>query len=442
MGKIMRIGVVGAVAFGPLLGLVQAQEDQYSRDKYTAVTDRQQPEFDPEAVRLGAWLVNSNAQAGLTSTSNVFAASNDETSDTIARIGARANARTDWSNHEIGVEASAFQNEYLDTGNESNSELAMRLRGRLDVTSDFALTAVGFTEMSSEQRTDFANGAGPDQPIEYGRNGARLEANYRADRVRWSSSVEAAEIDYEDAQFAVIGGELDQDYRDRTELSARSRLSYAITPDFAVFGQASATSSEYDNPQFIDNVLVTLPGGGQILVDDVERRRDSDRYALEGGIDFELQSLIRGDIAVGYLEERRLDSNLEDIDGLSVDASVQWFPSRLTTVSFDAGRAVRDFGLVEAASATQTRYGARVDHELKRNIILSALARLQDNEYNDIDRTDDISEVGLAGRYKLNKKVHVEAFARHLNRDSSGIDVNGDPSYSVDLIGVGFTIYP
>lgn len=427
MSKIVRMGVVGTVAFGPLMGLVQAQENYYSRDKYEAVTDRQQPEFDPEAIRLGAFVVNSNAQASLAHTSNVFASSTNETSDTIARVGARVLTRTDWSNHEVGFQVSAFQNEYLDTGSESNSELALSLRGRLDVTSNFAVTAIGFTEARSEQRTDFANGIGADQPIDFTRNGGRLEANYRADRVRLDTSVEASELDYEDGQFANGGGIFDQDFRDRSELSARSRLSYAVTPDFAVFGQAAATSTEYDNPQII---------GGQ------QQRRDSDLYTVQAGVDFELNSLLRGDIAVGYLEENRLDSSLEDIDGLSVDATVQWFPSRLTTVSFDGSRSVRDFGLFEATSATQTRFGARVDHELKRNIILSALASVRDNEYNDIDRTDDVTELGVIGRYKMNKKFHIEGFARHLERDSSGLDVNGDPSYSVDLIGVGFTIYP
>ena len=53
-----------------------------------------------------------------------------------------------------------------------------------------------------------------------------------------------------------------------------------------------------------------------------------------------------------------------------------------------------------------------------------------------------MNDLTLTAAYKLNKRVHVEAFARHINRDSSGVGVFGDPSYDVNLIGVGLKLYP
>ncbi len=427
MNMIMRIGVMGIVAASPLYGLAQAQENYYSRDKYEAVTDRQQPEFDPELVRLGTFVVNANTEAGITSTSNVFAASANEQSDTIIRVGAQANARTNWNVHEIGLQVSAFRDNYLDASDESNNDFRVRARGRLDVTRAFSVGANAFAEDRAESRTEFANAIGLDRPIQFQRTGGGLSTNYNVDRVRWNASVDVSDYDFEDGQVAGGTNTFDQDFRDRTVVNARSRLTYALSPDLAVFGQASVNSAEYDNLQFTGLT---------------PRSRDSEGYTIEAGVNFELKALVRGDIAVGYFSEDKADNTFADVTGLSLDGRMQWFPSRLTTVTFDAGRRVVDLGLIEAPTATQTQLGVRVDHELRRNIILSLSGRRSDNSYDDIDRNEDVIQLGMQGVYKINKRVHIEAFARYLNRDVSGAQVTGNPTFSVNLIGIGFKLFP
>ncbi len=435
MRVVVKIGVAGMVAAGPLMSAANAQDNFYSRDKYEAVTDRNQPEFDPEPIRLGAMILRSSAEAGLTYNSNVFASGANEESDTVARIGARANLTTDWSNHEVGARVSAVSYNYLDNGDESNEDLLAEFRGRLDVTQAFDIGGAVFAQQRSEQRTDFANAVGLDRPVEQSRTGARIEANYRNDRFRWESALETADTDFEDARIADTGAVFDQDFRDRTTTTARTRLSYAVTPNVAVFGQGAIENREFDNLQTFTEIVNGVPT-------QVTRTRDSDNVTLAAGVDFELQSLIRGDVAIGQFEEDRADPTREDRSGLSVDARVQWFPSRLTTVTGTVGRQVVDLGLIDSATATQERYSARLDHELRRNIVVSAFAALSNDEYDDVDRSDDVSEIGVSGLYKLNKNVHAELFARRLDRDVSGSGIVGDPSYSVDLIGIGFRFYP
>ena len=121
---------------------------------------------------------------------------------------------------------------------------------------------------------------------------------------------------------------------------------------------------------------------------------------------------------------------------------MEWFPTRLTTVGFRAGRRVVDIGVFDSPSALQTSFGASIDHELRRNIILSASANIVSYDYQEIDRTDDVNDLSLTAAYKMNKRVHFETFARHINRDSSGTGVFGDPSYDVNLVGVGLKFYP
>ena len=151
---------------------------------------------------------------------------------------------------------------------------------------------------------------------------------------------------------------------------------------------------------------------------------------------------MRGDIAVGYLNEDKDDDYFTDVDGLSVDGRMQWFPSRLTTVSFDAGRRVVDVGSYESPTAISTRFGARVDHELYRNIILSGYGGVTNFEYQEIDQEDDTLDFGVSGIYKMNKRVHLEAFLRRLSRDTSGSAAASSRDYDVNMVGVELRLHP
>jgi hypothetical protein len=428
MSNFKRLCLLSVAASGVIAANAAAQgQNYYSRDKYESVLDRRQPAYDPEPIRLGAFIVNSFANAELTYVDNIRAANTNEESDTIMRLGAEVAARTNWSVHEVGVNVSAYRNEYLKVGDESTNDLRARLRGRLDVNRQVSLVGAVFVEDTAESRTDFASSVGLDSPVERTRIGGLIEANYQSDRVRWNNLVQVAEDDFQDGRQIGTGLPIDQDFRDNSETFARTRLSYALSPNLAVFGQGTARDLSYDQTQLL--------GGGA-------RTRDSKGYTVAAGIDFELTSLVRGDLAVGYLNENKEDDFFADVDGVSVDARMEWFPTRLTTVGFNAGRRVVDTGVFESPSALQTNFGARVDHELRRNLIVSASASIGSYEYQEIDRTDDVNEVGLAAAYKMNKRVHFETFARHIQRDTSGQNIFGDPSFDVNIVGVGLKLYP
>lgn len=428
MSNLKRVCLL-SVAVGALMTTTAMAQTQnyYSRDKYEAVRDRAQPEFDPEPVRLGAFLVRSQADLSVTAIDNVFATANNEQSDIVGRIGGQVSASSNWSVHEIGADASAHRNQYLDNDRESFDELTGRVRGRLDVSRELSLGGAVFAQSLSEPRTSFVNDFGTDKPIQYTRTGAVVEANFQNDRVRWLNSVGVTDDNYKDGRQVGTSATIDQDYRDRTSTNARTRLSYALSPNLAVFGQGTASKSDYDQTQVI---------GG------LPRSRDSKGYTVSAGVDFELTSLIRGDVAVGYLNENKDDDFFADVSGLSLDGRVQWFPTRLTTVEFIGGRRVVDVGAFDAPTAVETRAGVRVDHELRRNIILSGFVNAGNYDYEENNRKDENLEFGAIAAYKVNKRVHLEAFARRLDRDTSGTGVFGDPSYGVSLLGIGLRLHP
>ena len=401
--------------------------DYYSRDKYTAVMDRSQPEFDPEPVRLGSFMVRSAAELGVSYSDNIYVISQNEESGAIGRAGLRASGDTTWSVHSLGFDVSARRAEYFDQGDESNNDLRARLRGRVDVSRSFSVGGSVFVEDRVEPRTDISNVFASDKPIGVSVQGADVDVNYVNDRVRWVNRAGIRNEDYENGRQIGTGLPIDQSYRDRTVTDARTRASYAVSPNFAVFGQATYEDRSYDAEQTFGGVL---------------RSRDSAGYTVAGGVDFELNSLVRGDIAVGYLKETKEDDFFEEVSGLSFDGRLQWFPTQLTTLTFNGNRRVSDTGLFESPTAIESRAGVRVDHELRRNIVLSGQADYTSYEFEEIDRKDEGTDLELSAIYKMSRRVHFDAFARRSDRDVTGVDVFGDPSYGVTTIGVGVTLFP
>ena len=437
--KTLRTQSVVAIAvLGLTAGYADAQSNFYNRDKYEAVKDRSQPDFDPEAIRVGTFIVNSDVTIGAAATDNVFATNGNtpadaEESDIIYGGSAGARARTDWSNHEVGLRGRVSRTEFSDFSDESFTDIDLGANGRLDVSRDFDFRGDVAYSNSVQSRADFADGGQLDSPIERTRTSVSVSANYLNDRFQWNNSVRLSETDYENGVFRGTNTVFEQDFRNNQRTDLTSRLSYAISPNVAVFGQGTVSQTDHDSDQTAFDSTTNMT---------VTRSRDSEGYTVAAGVNFETNNLIRGDIAVGFFSEDKEDDAFEDVDGLSVDARAEWFPSRLTTVTFTGGRSVVDNGLIESPSTLQTRFGANVDHEFSRQVVGSVYANFVQDDYQEIAREDDFTRIGAEVRYKLNKRIHITGNVQNVNRDVSGVTAGFDPGFSANEIGFGISFYP
>ena len=431
--SLIALAVIGVTATH-----ANAQSDYYSRDKYEAVTDRQQPDFDPDPVRLGAFVVSSDATVGVFATDNVFATNDNpgseaKESDAVVEVSAGGRARTDWNNHEFGLRGRIGRSEFLDFSDESFTDLSIGTFGRLDARRDIQLTADLGHSRSVESRANYASGSVLDAPIDTSETSLRLGADYLNDRVRWSNGLRFSQRDFEDGSVRGTDAVFEQDFRDVEIMDFTSRLSYAISPNVAVYGQGTVRQRDYDSDQIVFDPVANM---------NVARSRDSDGYTLAAGVNFETTNLLRGDVAVGFLSEDQKDEAFEDVEGLSLDGRVEWFPSRLTTVTFDAGRRVADNGLISSPNTLQTRYGVNVDHEFSRQIIGRVFANRLLEDFQATDREDELTRLGTGVTYKLNKRVHVTGSFQNVNRDASGQIAGFDPGFSANEVGISLSFFP
>lgn len=394
----------------------------FQRDRNVTVWQRPRPEYDAGPIQNGAFLFYPNLELGFEYNDNIFATSVVEEEDFIAIFSPSLDIGTTWSRHALSVNASATRREYLDFGDESVWNGTVGAAGRLDVVRGTFFEAGADYNALTEPRTSAGAANRAAKPIEYTNSGLFFGGERTVGRTRLQGRIDFDEFDYDDT--ALIGGGIaDQDFRDRSQVLYTARADYAVSPDTAVFVRARLNEKDYD---------LAPPA--------VALQRDSDGYTIDVGADFDIGGVARGTVGVGYTEQSYDDPTLPDADGASVDAMVEWFPTQLTTITATASRGIQESAIANSGGFLGTEAALRVDHELRRNWILTAEGRFGQDDYQGVDRTDERFGASVSATWFVNRNVGVRAYYDFVDQDSSG--AAGSQDYTRNVVGIGVTIRP
>jgi hypothetical protein len=417
---ILSLFAASLMAFAPL----QASAQVYGADPQTSnspgVRARARPDYDPMGVRVGGFDLFASVDLSATFTDNYFACSENappcadstaappydfrDQSETILAVSPEARLQSHWSRHSLVAEAGAtFTNHSEFSGQDAESYYA-GLRGRLDVGANSSISADARLSHLVEPRTDPDATVGGDA-VEYDRTELAIGAQHTFNRFRLSARAGHIENNYDNAQS----------FRDFEDTFFTGRVDAEITPRLGVLLQATTDQRDYDNTPALNS--------------------DGQTYLV--GATINLTDLMRGEIAVGQFN-RDYDSGVST-EGTAVAANLEWYITRLTTLSFSAHRNTEDVvGATTATPYVETEYGARADHELLRNVLLTAGASAGRREYEVIDRDDDYWHADLGADWLINRRVVVGARYNHDEVESDGVNRYRD--YEVNSVTVGVTL--
>lgn len=382
---------------GTMIGTVMLTDASYAqsmfaRDRNVSVLQRERPEYDPLGIRSGSFIIRPRLETVIAYTDNVFAFDRNiqpvfgELDDTFFILRPSADIESNWNRHALNAGAYAEAVQHLDFDDEDIANYGASLDGRLDVNRFTSLIGgVGYDNRYETRKIATTNLISR-EPIEYQRATAFLGAQQEFGRFRYQLRGDIADLEFQDGLATDNITVITQGFRDVLETRLTGQIGYALTPDTSVFIRAGLNERDHD-------IALVNQGGN----------RDSEGFDISTGIDFDLTRLARGSVALGYLEQDF--ENFGTAKGVSVDAGMEWFPTELTTVTFRASRGVRDSALFinNTAAYIESDFGVRVDHELLRNVILSASAGYGQDDYEDFDRTDDRFGIAIGGQYLINR---------------------------------------
>lgn len=408
-------GEVAHAQSGALASAQNASADMFARNRGVAVRERPHPEYEALGLPVGAFTLYPRLQANAEYLDNVYATTTGAVDDMVLRLKPELALESGWSRHSLQAYVRGTINRYQDFTTEDSDEWGVGGSGRLDVMRQANLTGGVSYASQTEARTASNTAVSAAEPIQFDLTQAFLAGTRAAGRLKLSARADYRQFDYQDGR-TVGGAIIDQSNRNRKVSSLSGRVDYAISPATAVFFQTTANKRDYD----VDNGPTPS--------------RDSTGYEAVAGVNFELGAVSRGEVAAGYLKQEYDNAAYNNIDGFGARAQFEWFPTELTTVTLNGSRTVEDAGVLGASGYLSSGVGATIDHELFRNVILTANTTFSSDDYNGIDRNDERFSAAVGGTYLVNRNLGVSLTASHLKQSSKGAD-NG-ASFDVNRLMV------
>jgi hypothetical protein len=163
--------------------------------------------------------------------------------------------------------------------------------------------------------------------------------------------------------------------------------------------------------------------------------RDSDGYAIVAGTELNFTDVTFGQIFVGYRQYDYTDPQFETQSGPTFGASVDWNVTRLTTLTFEASQDIFPTTIAGSSGIDTKELGFRVDHELRRNILLNLAIDYRNEDFQQTTRDDDVTggEVGFV--YLLNRYLDINGGYVYQNRKTN---VDTGTQYRINQVFIGF----
>jgi hypothetical protein len=405
MGAAAQAGSALAQTASSSLAAAQAQSgDMFARDRSVAVRDRPHPEYEAMGLPAGGFTLYPKLDIITEYTDNVFATANGAVDDVILRLRPEIAVSTDWSRSSLTAYARSTISQYAEYDSENTVDYDLGAAGRLDVSRAMNLVGGASFGHQSEPRTSASSQLQSEEPIEYDVTSAYVAATRTSGRVKLSGRGDIRDFNYEDGVTST-GVVVDQDDRDRTVSALTGRVDVALSPATALFLQGTANDRDYD----VASTLTTAA-------------RDSSGFELLAGANFELGAVARGEVAAGYIEQNFDESVYEDLSGLGARVSLEWFPTQLTTVTLTGARTIEDSAIVGSGGYVSVNTALQIDHEFRRNVILSGQVSYGNDDYDGIDRTDKRIGVTATATYLINRHLGASLSASHYEQNSDGAD--------------------
>lgn len=409
--------VAGVTSAAPI-----TTDNAFGRDRNTSVRDREKPEYEARGMRAGRFVFFPEFDLASRYDDNVFAESTAQDSDSVTSARLSALLRSDWRRHAFNFSAAAESSYHSEFKSLDAVDGFANADARLDIIGQTYLDLrLGFAD-EHEDRIDSQVLAVLSEPVPVTRENAHVDLVLTGTRSRLTLGGDMQRANYSDVRD-INGLTIDQDDRDNDRFEASARVDYAVSPDTALFVEATRNWRNQD--------VDPAPASGII-------GRDSDGYAALTGVNFEVSNVMRGEVGVGYMRQMYDDSRVEPSEGLAVDARVEWFPDELVTVTLTGSRTVTDSGEPGAAGVVASEAEVRADYELRRNVVLGVRTSYATDEYVGVDREEDRLTGAVEANYLVNDTASVYAAAEYVEQESTGA-VAGR-AFTVNRFAVGLRL--
>ena len=375
----------------------------------TTVLTRPHPEYDPQGVQLGSVHVDAFGWESLGYDSNPVGLS-DAKGTAVVRTQATVRAASQQDRWGLNTLLSVDDFRYLNLSTINHTDYTAYLGGYYDIGRDklqASFTHLKLTLMPT----------GVDNLI------GNVVVPFTDDEFRVSYTTQFGRVTViPDASFAMFRFQrsagpdsvttpvslFNTDTNDRNVASVGFTGKYELSPG-------------RDLVAVVRGINATFPSVGPGA-----RNQDYNDIQVLGGLDIQTQGNFRYRALIGY-ETRLFDSSAISSENAPIfEGQVVWTATQLTTVTATISRQIADAVAGETNSFTYTSGRLQIDHEVRRNIVLTGFVQPQHAEYQG-SQSSTVYDAGANLTYKINHRIAVVGSYEYLSRRNAG---GGSPSFT------------
>jgi hypothetical protein len=234
------------------------------------------------------------------------------------------------------------------------------------------------------------------EPTDLANSVLGLGYHHTFNRLSAELAFDRSELDFDD-NVDEMGRFIDNRDRDRTQDMASLRLEYRIMPQRSAFLALETNTVDYD-----------------LAADAAGFDRASDGFRIQGGMSFDITGVLSGSIWLEHLEQDYDDPRFGTADDNGFGMQLEWSPTRLTRISLRSERAAQETTQPFSSGYIHTLYSVRLQHELRRYLLLHARASYSDSDYSLVPgapggslANTETRRAGLGLSYLFNRRFHV-----------------------------------
>lgn len=367
--------------------------------------------YVPIGMRIGSFILFTEAEIGTILTDNVLATKTDTHSDAAFEFAPNVRLESNWARHFLSAEFDSDWSWYNDFPVEDDRIYFATLRGRLDVTrrSHLALELEKSQTQAGRNSVSITDIAGAQTNVH--EQHITAGADHTFNRLTLAIEGTVADYNYDDIAGTIFDPTIPtgipvQDIRDYRENELKLRGTYQLNSDLAVFSEGALTEEDFKQPISTAGI-----------------NRNSSGYELLSGFVF-TKARFTGEISAGWGQLSSIDTSLDPVEGFLLNADLIWMPTPMTMVEFLARTSVDTTTLVDALGAVDRYYELSLQHAFWRFLVMRGFVSYEIADYAESPLVDERIKEGISAEYYFNPTWSV--YARYEHTDFFSTDPASD----------------
>ncbi|MBB6251928.1 outer membrane beta-barrel protein [Nitrospirillum iridis] len=410
------LAAAGLTLTGGLAIPANAQTDTSPDD---TVATRQHPDYDPVGIRMGGFILYPSVTLEEVYDSNIYATQGNDTSDLITVLQPKLELKSDWNVHQLNLHASGDLDWYARHSRENYANYDIGANGRVEIYHDAWIAGGADYSLWHLPRTSPNSVAGQADPTEYNQTAANVTAHKDFGNLLLEVGDSYNRYDFTNA-VTFDGRSILWERQNHDENEVSVRTGYQVDGLYELYVKGAYNVRTYD-----------------FTADMSGYNRNSTGYTAVVGGKYNLTGITSLDLFAGYRSQDYDDPRLGTFSGPTGGAKVTWNVTTLTTVTGEITRDINETIVVGAAGYFGTRETLTADHELLRNVQLHLQLSHEADDFQNIDRIDDVYAIGLGAKYMMSQMTAINVRYNYQIRSSNRTGIG----YADHNILVGLTLH-